>query len=153
MGQLLKWGLLLLAGILVYNYFFGTDVEKERSAKVFGQVGGLVSEIKGVVSAERDQLDAGKYDSAIDKLTGVIGSLKKEARTSGDDSALRRAEELERQKEVLATQVDDVEAQGLSAKGKQSQDKLRQAMQMKKDFDALISRTEKLANDMEATQN
>jgi hypothetical protein len=149
MGQLIKWGLIILACILVYNYFFGTDPEKERSRQVFTQVGGLFKSVKDVVKAERAQLDSGKYDEAIDKLTNIIGSLKTEAKNSGDQEALARIKDLEAERDQLEKNVEGSETSGLQ----KAADKAQRAIKLKKDLDALIRETEDLANDMEAKSN
>ena len=62
--SLLKLAAVLIAAMLVYNYFFGTSNEKENSRKVFGQMRGVVVSVGDLLKSERAKFDAGKYDDA-----------------------------------------------------------------------------------------
>jgi len=78
--NLLKLAVFLVIGVLVYNYFFGNAVEKERSAKIGNQVKELFQSAVDVVKDEKEKFDAGKYDGALDKVGDAIkkDNLEKE---------------------------------------------------------------------------
>jgi chromosome segregation ATPase len=107
--SLLKLGLLLLAGILVYNYFFGTSEEKENSRKIFGQIHGVVSSVGDLIQSEKHKFDAGKYDAALAKLGGAYKALRTQA-SRLDDKMLRRLDELEQRKAGIQQELDDIRA-------------------------------------------
>lgn len=107
--SLIKIGLLLIVGIIVYNYFFGTSEEKENSRKIFGQVGAVVGSVTQLVRTERDKFDAGKYDSALDKLGGAYKSIRSQAEFI-DQKVLKRLDDLESRKSALQQELDAIEA-------------------------------------------
>ncbi len=107
--SLLKIAALLIAGILVYNYFFGTDEEQENSRKVFTQIRGVVSSVGKVVSSEKDKFDAGKYDAALEKLGGVYKAIRTQARHV-DEKVIKRLGELEDRKVELEQELNEIEA-------------------------------------------
>lgn len=107
--SLLKIAALLIAGILVYNYFFGTNEEQENSRKVFGQIRGVVVSVGQLVRAEKDKFDAGKYDAALDKLGGVYKAIRTQARHV-DEKVIKRLDELETRKAELEQELNEIEA-------------------------------------------
>ncbi|MFK8114987.1 MAG: hypothetical protein AB8B91_22485, partial [Rubripirellula sp.] len=70
---LFKLVLVLVVGLLSYNYFFGTAEEKERSRQVVAQVGELTSSVVDLLKTEKQKYDAGKYDAAFSKIKTAIG--------------------------------------------------------------------------------
>ncbi len=107
--SLLKIAALLIAAILVYNYFFGTNEEQENSRKVFGQIRGVVSSVGQLVRSEKDKFDAGKYDAALDKLGGVYKAIRTQARHV-DEKVIKRLGELEDRKTELEQELNEIEA-------------------------------------------
>jgi len=107
--SLLKLAALLIAGILVYNYFFGTNEEQENSRKVFGQIRGVVTSVGQLVRSEKDKFDAGKYDAALDKLGGVYKAVRTQAQHV-DEKVIKRLDELENRKEDLEQELNAIEA-------------------------------------------
>jgi hypothetical protein len=73
---LLRLAIPLLIGIVGYNYFFGTDTEKEQSRKIIGDVKALVGSVGSLVKSEKQQFDMGKYDEVLNKLGSAFGSIR-----------------------------------------------------------------------------
>jgi hypothetical protein len=109
---LVKLVLLLVAGILVYNYFFGSADEKEDSKKVFGQVKGVVVSVGQLLKTEKDKFDAGKYDSALNKLGEVYHAVRAQARFL-DEKVINRLDELESRKSDLEKELQEIETNDL----------------------------------------
>ncbi|MCC7465169.1 MAG: hypothetical protein IT261_02810 [Saprospiraceae bacterium] len=109
---LIKIAFFLVAGILIYNYFFGTADEKENSKKVFGQVKGVVVSVGQLLKTEKDKFDAGKYDAALDKLGEVYHAVRAQARYV-DEKVIKRLDELENRKADLENELKDIEAADL----------------------------------------
>lgn len=86
MKNLIKLGLLLVAGILVYNYFLGTDTEKEKSEKIFAEFKDVGVSVVNLMKEEKVKYDEGKYDEAIDKMKGAVEKMKDKIDQSGDES-------------------------------------------------------------------
>lgn len=86
--SLLKVALLLVVGILVYNYFFGTEEEKQQSAEIFTNVKDLTKSAVGLLKSEKEKFDEGKYDEAVDQIGGLIDNLKGKAQQLKDNKHL-----------------------------------------------------------------
>lgn len=104
----LKIGAVLVAGILIYNFFFGTGEEKEQSRKIFGQVKDVVVSVSQLVKAEKTKFDAGKYDAALEKLGGAYQAVRGQVQKL-DASFIRRLDELEKRKAALQSEIDSIE--------------------------------------------
>ena len=105
---LLKIGLILVAGILIYNFFFGTAAEKEQSRKVFGQVRGVVVSVGDLLKSERAKFDAGKYDGALDKLGNAYRAIRERAKYL-DKNVMDELQSLEQRKAALQQELDSIQ--------------------------------------------
>jgi hypothetical protein len=106
--SLIKLGILLLAAILIYNYFFGNTAEKEQSRVFFGKVRELVVAGADVLKAEKQKFDAGKYDKLLDQLGGAYKSVREQAQYL-DGKVLQRLDDLERRKAQLEQELDTIQ--------------------------------------------
>ncbi len=106
--QLFKLGLLLVAGILVYNYFFGSNSERENSRKIFGQLREVATSTVALVKSEKEKFDHGKYDKALNQLGGVYKGLREQAKNL-DSGVLSRLDELEQRKAKLQGDLNQLE--------------------------------------------
>lgn len=106
--SLIKLGLLLIAAILVYNYFFGTDQEQDNSRKIFGQMRDVVVSVGQLVKTEKSNFDAGKYDGVLEQLGGAYRAVRDRAQYV-DEKVLRRLDELEERKAHLQSELDSIE--------------------------------------------
>jgi nucleoside-triphosphatase THEP1 len=154
MRSLIKIGLLLLAGILVYNYFFGTVEEKETSTKIFHQIKELSTASWSLLKSEKAKLDQGKYDTALNKLENIYSDLRNHARTNNDNVSLDRIRELDLQRQELEQRMQELEAVKkrlpLGAKSSsRAAEAASEEQDLKKDMKSLLSETETLMRQME----
>ena len=105
---LFKLALFLVAGILTYNYFFGTSTEKENSRKVFGEMRDVVVSVGSLIKEEKAKFDAGKYDAALDKLGGAYRAIRERAEYV-DQKVLKRLDGLEQRKAQLEQDLNTIE--------------------------------------------
>ncbi|RME97862.1 MAG: hypothetical protein D6772_09840 [Bacteroidetes bacterium] len=145
--SLLKLGVILLLAVLGYNYFFGTAEEKEQSREIIGKVRDVGRDAWALLKSEKEKLDAGKYDGAVDKvgntLDGVgalLGKLKNTAEDLNDSGALDRLSELQRKQAQLEAE--------LANETPETYDTAEQA-HIKRELQELLLETEKLMKDME----
>ncbi|MEM1357875.1 MAG: hypothetical protein AAGF89_06735 [Bacteroidota bacterium] len=132
---IIKLGLLLVVGLLGYNYFFGDVEEKAQSREIVGKVSDLGKDAWNLLKSEREKMKEGKYDNALEKLDGLYSSLKEKAQDLSDSDALQQIKDLnERRKEL----EDLLTEEG----GELSQD-------AKRKLNDLTSDTEELMNEME----
>jgi hypothetical protein len=106
--SLVKIGILLVGAILIYNYFFGTDTEKDNSRVIFGQMRDVVVSVGKMVKTEKNNFDAGKYDGVLEKLGGAYRAVRDRAQYV-DEKVIKRLDELENRKERLQTELDSIE--------------------------------------------
>lgn len=161
----LKIGAMLVAGILIYNYFFGTDAEKETSRKVFGDMKDVVVSVGQLMKSEKAKFDAGKYDTALAKLGGAYKAVRERAQHL-DAKFIQRLDELEQRKANLQTQLDSIEQgdqaiadaptpkKGLKAKAEQekaakSADQTRRKEKLQRELDQLLKDSEVLLKQAE----
>ena len=144
--NLLKLLVLVVVGVLVYNYFFGTPEEKETSKEIFSEVRDLGKATWGLLRSEKQKFDEGKYDEAVDKVGGLLGSLRSRAQQDKNADALNELEDLERRRRELDREIDEL--QRLSTTGKNTAAKAKEE-QIKKDWRTLMDATELLMNQME----
>ncbi len=144
--NLLKLLALLVVGVLVYNYFFGTPEEKETSKEIFSEVRDLGKATWNLLRSEKQKFDEGKYDEAVDKVGGLLSSLRTRAGENNDAGAIKELEDLERRRRELDRQIDEMER--LNSTGKNAAAKAQEE-QIKKDWRTLMDATELLMNKME----
>ena len=134
---------MLIVGILIYNYFLGTEEEKETSEKIFGEVRDLGKATWDLLKSEKQKFDEGKYDEAVDKLGSLIDRLRGHAETiENNRDLITRINELEREREQLAEKINQPESFD-SATEQQRQE------QIKRESDELMREVENLMRDME----
>lgn len=108
--SLIKIGLLLVVGILCYNYFFGDSEEKAQSKEVFKQAGNMARSVGTLLRSEREKFNEGKYDGALDKLGDAYQGLKKQAKFL-DENVLQRLEAAEKRREALKAELNDLQSE------------------------------------------
>jgi len=156
----LKIGALLVVGILIYNFFFGDSAEKEQSRKIFGQVKDVVVSVSQLVKTEKQKFDAGKYDTALEKLGGAYQAVRGQVQKL-DASFLSRLDELEKRKAALQSELDNIEKaeqelantpapkKGLKADPKAEKAKTEKAADQQRRKEALQRDLEQLFKDSE----
>ncbi len=138
--SILKIGLLLVAGIIVYNYFLGSPEEKESSKQIFHQVRDMGKSVADLVKSEKEKFDKGKYDKAVDKLNDLYKDLRGHARDLNDDY-IPKIEELEKQSKKLKEKLKDLDVDA-SDEGKKA------SKEIKDELNDLMERTQKMVEEM-----
>ena len=110
--SVIRLGLILVLGLIGYNYFYGTAEEKAQSQKIINttkEAGGKVFQsIGGMLKSERKKFDEGKYDEAMGKVGTVFGGLKQKAQKEG--SKFRdEIDELDKEKKAMEEEIAKVD--------------------------------------------
>jgi basic membrane lipoprotein Med (substrate-binding protein (PBP1-ABC) superfamily) len=152
--SLLKLLVILVLGILIYNYFLGTDQEKQGAKKIFGEMKDVGVAVKDLLKSEKEKFDAGKYDKAVDKIGNVLDGLKRNAKDF-DEKYLDRIDELEAKRKEISRALQDYEQESehigqgsdeFMPKGGQDTSKIKQ------ELEKLLRETESLIEDMESNK-
>lgn len=149
MWTLIRLALLLVAGIIIYNYFFGSVEEKEQSKTVINtakEAGKAVwsfgKEAFGLLRSEKKKFDAGKYNEAVDNVGNLYDKLRGHAKTIDDNKDLiARLDRLERERRKLETKIDEPSSFDGTEKERQTE--------IKSEWEKLLRETEDLVTDME----
>jgi len=139
---LLKIGIFLVVGILIYNYFWGDNSEKAQSKAVFGEMRDVVVSVSGLLKTEKQKYNAGKYDQALDKLGDAYVVMRKQA-AKLDKAMMDDLNGLEKRQKSLQKELDSIER----AEGKSSTSSIEQTARkqdLKKEMEALLRDTDKL---------
>lgn len=149
--SLIKLALLLLVGILVYNFFFGTAQEKEQSRQIFSEVKDLTSSAVQLLRTEKEKFDDGKYDEAIDKIGGLINNLKNKAeQLENNKELIDQIADLQDRKRELETKIR--ENQVPSEYGSQQEPQIKtpeKKKEIEEDWEKLLRETRDVMNEME----
>lgn len=148
MRSILKLGLLLVAGILIYNYFLGTPEEKEQSKVIFREVKDLGKSAVDLLKSEKAKYEDGKYDGALDKIGNVFESLRNKAEDIQDSQMLDKLAELEERRLALEKHLEASEVQEYSDSSEEQKDKEA----IEQEWKDLIKETEELMEKMEKRQ-
>ena len=151
--SLIKLGLILLVGILVYNYFFGTREEQTQSKEVFKKTGDAVGAAWNLLKSEKQKFDHGKYDKVLDQLGSAYRAVRERAEYV-DEKILKRLDDLERRKAALQKELDAIEeddaapapssSKNGSKQTSKSADQERRKEELKRTLDSLIRDTDSL---------
>lgn len=143
-GFLIKIAIVVVLGVLGYNYFFGTTEEKTQSTKVFGQMKDVAVSVGELAKSEKVKYDAGKYDAALDKLAGAYKKAREGAQKV-DASLLKRIGELEKRRAGLEAEIASIEkSEGASGEQTERKEKLKEELdQLIADSDAVLKQAEK----------
>ena len=146
--SLIKLVLFLVVGILVYNFFFGTEAEKESSRQVFNSGKALVGNVVGLLRSEKEKFEAGKYDNALAKVDDLFDDLKDKA-ADLDEKYVDRLRDLDDKREQLEEKLADLQEEHtgeneFTPKGGEK----REVKQFERDLDRLMDQTAELMEEM-----
>lgn len=140
--SLLKLAFILVVGILVYNYFLGSDEEKATSEKVFRQVKEVGRTVGDLVKQEKEKFDDGKYDKAFDNLGKIYENLKGQVDDPESREDKEKLEELEHQKEVLEKETEELKKE--LDKENPDEEKVKEGITLDEELKRLVDETTSL---------
>lgn len=147
---ILKLLAILVIGILIYNYFLGTESEKESSKKIFGEIKDVGVEVKELLKSEKEKFDKGKYDKAVEKVGDMLQGLKEKSKDI-DAKYIDRIDELEQKKEELRhnlSQYSEADEGDAGKKDKFRPGGSKDSSSLKRELDDLLRQTEELIREM-----
>lgn len=145
--SLFRLAIIVIIGVLVYNYFLGSETEKAQSKKVFNGAKELVVSVKDIVKSEKNKFDEGKYDKALDKVGNLFQTMKEKGSEIADKDYLGEVQRLEERRTNLRDRLAEIEAKlsgdSSSTELKEEKNQLTNDLdQLIQDADALIDKSE-----------
>ena len=107
--------LVIVAGVLIYNFFLGTEAEKENAKEVFEEFKDVGRAVKDLLTSEKEKLDDGKYNDAIDQVGNLFQDIKERVQPN-DTGSLDELADLEHRRKDIAQELDDIEETNLDRK-------------------------------------
>lgn len=147
MKTLIQLALLLVLGILVYNYFYGDEQEQQQSKAIFNEARDLGAAAWNLLKSEKEKLDQGKYDEALGKIGSLIDSLRDKAATLKDPNLIDQATKLEEQRQALEQQLS---GEGLQSYDQTGTSSAKDTNELRKNWESLLRETEALMKKLES---
>ena len=148
----IKLGLVLVVGILAYNYFLGTPEEKAQSQKVFDKVEDVFVSVGGLLKSEKEKFDAGKYDEALDRIGTAFDDLKNKAQELQDEDYLGQLRDLEEKRDALQNEVNKMAEENDITEEFTSKGERRSAEKLENELKDLMGEAKTLMRDMERSE-
>ena len=151
--SIIKLAVFLVIGILVYNFFLGTETEKESSRRVFTEIKEVGVAITDLLKSEKDKFDEGKYDDALAKIEDAFGTLRSKAREVEDAEVLDKLERLSKERDRLEEQFQR-KTKGVPSEFTEKGERVyelseRDKRKMQRELDNLLKDTEQVLEEME----
>ncbi|MBL0191669.1 MAG: hypothetical protein IPQ18_10085 [Saprospiraceae bacterium] len=135
---LFKILILLVIGVLIYNYFFGNSEERTQAKAVVSEIKDAGRAVGNLLNTEKTKFDNGKYDKALDKMSMMLQKMKS---SSKDASTNQEITQLEAEKNSIETKLDKLSTQK-NVKASEQKDLLTRMEQ-------LLEKAEKVAGTLE----
>ena len=135
---LFKILILLVIGVLIYNYFFGNSEERTQAKAVVSEIKDAGRAVGNLLNMEKTKFDNGKYDKALDKMSMMLQKMKS---SSKDASTNQEITQLEAEKNSIETKLDKLSTQK-NVKASEQKDLLTRMEQ-------LLEKAEKVAGTLE----
>ncbi len=138
------WTLIKIIFVVVltlwgYNYFFGTDTEKQQAKTVAEDVGKGVTSLKDFIIANKDKADPKKIQEGIDKASSVLKDIGAKANEL-DAKYKTRISDLEEKRNEIEASIKKIDQTAKDAKAK------KEAAQAQ--LDKLVGDIDHLTSDM-----
>ncbi|MEY4928014.1 MAG: hypothetical protein RI894_2450 [Bacteroidota bacterium] len=116
------WTLIKIAFVVIlalwgYNYFFGTDTEKEQAKTVAQDVGKGVTSLKDFIIANKDKADPKKIQEGIDKASSILKDIGAKANEL-DTKYKTRIADLEQKRTEIEASIKKIDQTAKDAKAK-----------------------------------
>ncbi len=118
--NLVTLGILLVLGILVYNRFLGTPEEQQQAKTTFQTIGKAAKEVGsavgGLLKSEKEKFDEGKYDKAMDQISGLFQNLKSKVDDVSENSQelMDNINQFNEQKQAIEDKIAEFKGTELS---------------------------------------
>ncbi len=119
MKSLIKIAVIAIIAILSYNYFFGTESEKQQSQEIVNEVKELGQSLKELVVTEKEKFDEGKYDKLVQKVESVLKDVKKNlssASESGKEAIEDKSRDVKEGLKDLKKDIENGNAQSIQSR-------------------------------------
>lgn len=97
MRRLIFLALLLLAGYVAYQYYFGQGEDQVRAETIVQETKDLTRAVGDMLRRQKEKYDAGEFDRTIDHVGRSLDKLRSQPRSAEGKDAIRELEKELRQ--------------------------------------------------------
>lgn len=145
--SILKVGLLLVVGILGYNYFLGSPEEKAQSKEILNKAADVGKAGVGLLKEEIGKFKSGKYDDALDKVGNALNATKEKVKEGS--KLLDQVQDWQTKKEEWTKKSEELK-ESMSAENADSKQETKEAIkQLNEEAKALEKEGKRLEKEME----
>lgn len=138
--SILRIVIVLIIGIILYNYFLGSKEEKASSEKVINEFVELGKSVGELIANEKERFDQGKYDKALNQIGSFIEDLKSKAGASSKE-VQDQIRSLEKHKKDIQSSLSELTP---NAESPDMDSLLKQNKQVEKDIQKLMKEAERV---------
>ncbi len=146
--SLIRLVLLVVIGVVAYNFFFGTTTEKDGAKQVVKEFKDVGVAVKDLLKSEKTKFEGGKYDEVLDNIGGVFSNLKSKAKDI-DEKYIDRIADLDKKREELEERLQSAEVDASNAGSSVQVNNNAEQKKLKLDLRRLMDDTQTLINEME----
>lgn len=149
--SILKVGLLLVVGILGYNYFLGSPEEKAQSKEILNKAADVGKAGVGLLKEEIGKFKSGKYDDALDKVGNALNKTKEKVKEGS--KLLDQVQDWQTKKDEWTKKSDDLKDSMKSDDGPSQEETKKAINQLNEEAKALEKEGKRLEKEMEKEES
>jgi len=92
MRRLVFLALVVLAGYVAYQYYFGQGEDQVRAETIVRETKDLTRAVGDMLRRQKEKYDAGEFDRMIDRVGSSLDKLRSQPRTGEAKDAMRELE-------------------------------------------------------------
>ncbi len=149
--SILKVGLLLVVGILGYNYFLGSPEEKAQSKEILNKAADVGKAGVGLLKEEIGKFKSGKYDDALDKVGNALNKTKEKVKEGS--KLLDQVQDWQTKKDEWTKKSDDLKDSMKSDDGPSQEETKKAINQLNEEAKALEKEGKRLEKEIEKEES
>lgn len=150
--SLIRLALLVIIGIVAYNFFMGSSTEKDGAKQVVKEFKDVGVAVKDLLKSEKTKFEGGKYNEVLDNIGGVFTNLKSKAKEI-DEKYVDRIANLDRKRQELEERLETSEVDPSKAGSIAQVNNTPEQKKLKLDLKKLMADTEALVREMNTKES
>ena len=146
--SLIRLALLVIIGIVAYNFFMGSSTEKDGAKQVVKEFKDVGVAVKDLLKSEKSKFEGGKYNEVLDNIGGVFSNLKSKAKDI-DEKYIDRIANLDQKRKDLEERLESPEVDPSKSGSVAQVNNTSEQKKLKLDLKKLMDDTNALIQEMD----